>query len=142
MNYQKFTPQLEQPQLHCGQCNKLLGFDDFVHEALTDGIHSKEFILRILNRVGSENVRASPPHRLKCMNCAIYYRRTPDAAEMANCPSLDPIKGEDALMGWAENFGWTHTIKERDEDGNKQLDEEYNAAKAKDNEHPAANGAH
>ena len=114
------------PQLHCGLCNKLSGFDDFIHEALADGIHSKEFVLGILNRVGSENVRPSPPHRLKCMNCNFYYKHPPPASGS----SLDSIEGEAAVMGWASGFGWTHDIKERDDDLKKQNEELYNTLKA------------
>jgi hypothetical protein len=133
-----------QPPLHCEQCGKQSGFDDFVHEALVDGIHTKEFILRILNHLGSDNVRASPPHRLRCINCNIYYRHPPDtkranrAASFSWSPvctlvnNTDPntIKGEVALFGWAEGFGWAFGVKERDEDTIRLMDEKANALKA------------
>ncbi|KAF5647999.1 RBP [Fusarium sp. NRRL 52700] len=133
-----------QPPLHCEQCGKRSGFDDFVHEALTDGIHSTDFILRILHGLGSENVRASPPHRLRCMNCNIYFRHPPES-KLANraisfswspvCTRVnntDPntVKGEVALFGWSVGMGWAYGVRERDQDTIHLMDEKANAMKA------------
>ena len=40
--------RLDGPRLECEICGKGSGFDDFVHNALADGIHSKEFVIRVL----------------------------------------------------------------------------------------------
>lgn len=119
-----------QPPLHCQQCGKRSGFDDFVHEALTDGIHNTDFILGILRGLKSDNVRASPPHRVRCMNCNVYFRYPPES-KLANKgisfswspfdtpdknTDSDMAEGEVALLGWAMGFGWTYDIRERDQD--------------------------
>ncbi|KAL2041093.1 hypothetical protein N7G274_006037 [Stereocaulon virgatum] len=81
------------------------------------------------------------------MNCNAYYRHSPKAQRLPNRPAsfswspvdntpLDSIKGEVALMGWASGFGWAFGIKERDEDKQKEIDEEYNAMKAKEAGNP------
>ena len=89
-------------------CDKLSGFDDFVHNALADGVHSKDFIIKVMETKRDEN--PSPPHELRCMNCNIPYREKRSTAGL-----LDPVK-DLAKRGWAENFGWTYEKRSLVED--------------------------
>ncbi|KAF4435533.1 RBP-like protein [Fusarium acutatum] len=101
-----------QPPLHCEQCGKRSGFDDFVHEALTEGIHSTDFILRILHGLG-----------------AISFSWSPVCTRVNN---TDPntVKGEVALFGWSVGMGWAYGVRERDQDTIHLMDEKANAMKA------------
>ncbi|KAF4956894.1 hypothetical protein FGADI_3497 [Fusarium gaditjirri] len=134
---------VKQPPLNCQQCGKRSGLDDFVHGALEDGIHNTEFFLRILRGLESDNVRASPPHRLRCMNCDTYFKYPP-ISDLANrgisfswsppstgVDDIDPntAEGDVAIFGWASGFGWTCKIKERDQNIKHLMDEKANATK-------------
>ena len=115
-----------QAPVQCEKCGKRSGFDDFVHEALTTGIHTKEFILRMLNKWGNGDRRASPPHQLRCMNCNIYFRQE---SKLANNTDPNTIEGEVVVFGWASGFGWEYGIEERDQDTIRLMDEKANALK-------------
>jgi hypothetical protein len=60
-----------QDRVVCDNCGKLSGFDDFVAGALKDGIHTREFMIHVIE-TGAQN--SSPPHDLQCMSCGDYYK--------------------------------------------------------------------
>ncbi|KAL6303073.1 hypothetical protein BKA93DRAFT_750836 [Sparassis latifolia] len=39
---------LSKPKMQCENCGKHTGLDDIVHNALQDGVHSKEFLIEVL----------------------------------------------------------------------------------------------
>jgi hypothetical protein len=103
--------RLDGPKAHCDGCGKLSGFDDFVHNALADGIHSKEFIIKVVQSKNPHN--PSPPHELRCMSCGISYKEKRGWTSAVGW--ADFIKDK-VKRGWTSNVGWADFSKKRSED--------------------------
>ncbi|KAI9778294.1 MAG: hypothetical protein M1835_004971 [Candelina submexicana] len=54
----------------CKSCGKHSGLDDLVHNALSLGIHSKAFMLDVLQNGPKQN---SPEHELQCSTCGEMF---------------------------------------------------------------------
>ncbi|GBE78847.1 hypothetical protein BKA93DRAFT_826928 [Sparassis latifolia] len=54
---------IDGPKMKCENCGKYTGLDDIVHSALEDGIHRKEYLVKVLEERESH---ASPPHVVRC----------------------------------------------------------------------------
>ncbi|KAK6513841.1 hypothetical protein TWF506_008273 [Arthrobotrys conoides] len=57
-------------RMQCGGCGKLSGLDDLVHNAVTAGVHNRDFILEVM--AGGPQTRAYA-HKMQCSNCSQGY---------------------------------------------------------------------
>ncbi|KAG8852022.1 hypothetical protein FRB96_008940 [Tulasnella sp. 330] len=61
---------MAQDRVCCKSCGKYSGLDDLIHNALSTGVHCKEFMLDVLTN-GTQ--AKSPAHSLSCSNCGKNY---------------------------------------------------------------------
>ncbi|KAL6299801.1 hypothetical protein BKA93DRAFT_829578 [Sparassis latifolia] len=79
---------LSKPKMQCENCGKHTGLDDIVHNALQDGVHSKEFMIKVLE---DRTSHPSSGHVIRCSGagCGRAYDEPPPRW------TRDWIRGED-----------------------------------------------
>lgn len=69
--------KFNQQRMECAKCGKHSGLDDLIHNALAQGMHSKEFMVDILKH-GTKGSGTSSAHAINCSTCGEQFAEAID----------------------------------------------------------------